>query len=61
MVYANCDQHFPYESDMWPELSRSNMRDMLIRRSTEIERRQRDVFSRDYARLSINARTIRHA
>jgi hypothetical protein len=46
---------------MWPELSHSNMRDMLIRRSTEIERQKRDVFSKDYARRLINAGTIWHA
>jgi hypothetical protein len=40
--------------------SGSNVRDMTIRHSAEIERQQFDIFSRGYAHLSIDGGTIRH-
>jgi hypothetical protein len=56
--YANRDQQFPHESDIWPERFRSKVRNMVILRSTEIERQQCDIFSKAHTLLSIDVRRI---
>jgi hypothetical protein len=43
-VWTNCHQQFPHETDIWPELSRSNMRHLIIRRPTDTEKQQLDIF-----------------
>jgi hypothetical protein len=53
-------QQFLHESDTWPEPSRSNVRGMIIRRGTEIERQQPVIFPKGYMYLSIDAGTILH-
>jgi hypothetical protein len=44
---------------MWPESSRSNIRDMIVCRFIEIEN-WANILSKDYPHLSINAGTIRY-
>jgi hypothetical protein len=55
LAYPNRDQQLLHESDAWLELSRSEVRNMLIRRSPEIESQQLDIVSNGYARLSIGS------
>jgi hypothetical protein len=58
--HANCDQQLPHDRSIWPELSRSNVRDTMVRRSTEIGKQRLDVFSKGHAPLSIDPGTIKH-
>jgi hypothetical protein len=60
VTYANHNYQFPPEGDMWPELARSSVRDMLIRCSAEIERQQLYTVSKSTLHLSIDFGTIRH-
>jgi hypothetical protein len=60
VAYANRDQKCRHESDVWPELYRSKVREMRIRRCPEIETQQLDIFSKRDPHLSINTGMIQH-
>jgi hypothetical protein len=60
VTYENRNDQFPPEGDMWPELARSSVHDMIIRCSAKIERQQLYVVSKSTLYLSINFGTIRH-
>jgi hypothetical protein len=60
VAHANRNQQFPHESDIWAELPRSNVHNVIIGPPTETEKQQHDILSKGCAHLSIRPGTIGH-